>query len=172
MEPLLGGRLANVPDAVVKMMKEHDPEASVASWAFRFTGTYPKVLNVLSGMTRMEHLEDNINTFSPLVPLNDSEQEMLQKAAEIMTTVNNVPCTACQYCVKGCPMEINIPGVFKALNNYLIYNNLAGAKGNFGFATRKGGKPADCISCGQCEAVCPQHISIIEELKRADEILA
>lgn len=181
MEPLLGGRLANVPDAVVKMMKEHDPEASVASWAFRFTGTYPKVLNVLSGMTRMEHLEDNINTFSPLVPLNDSEQEMLQKAAEIMTTVNNVPCTACQYCMP-CPYGVDIPGIFTHHNKCLNEGEIAtnSQDENYKKARRKYLINYDrrveplrqanhCIGCGKCVEHCPQNIKIPRELRHIDE---
>ena len=181
MEPLLGGRLANVPDAVVAMMKEHDPEASVASWAFRFTGTYPKVLNVLSGMTRMEHLEDNINTFSPIVPLNDNEQEMLQKAAEIMTTVNNVPCTACQYCMP-CPYGVDIPGIFTHHNKCLNEGEIAtnSQDDNYKKARRKYLINYDrrveplrqanhCIGCGKCVEHCPQNIKIPKELRHIDE---
>ena len=85
--------------------------------------------------------------------------------------IPHIPCPACQYCVKGCPMEIAIPGIFKAMNSYLIYNNLPGARGNYGFETRLGGVASNCIACRQCEEVCPQHIAIVDELARAAEIL-
>jgi len=172
MEPVKGGSLANLPELVAKVFKAADPDASLSSWALKFAASQPGIITVLSGMSNTEQMADNLATMKDFVPLDEAGMKVIADATAALNAIPSIPCTACQYCVKGCPMEINIPGVFKALNNYLIYNNLAGAKGNFGFATRKGGKPADCISCGQCEAVCPQHISIIEELKRADEILA
>ena len=109
MEPLLGGRLAKVPDFLVARLKQREPELSVASWAFRFAGTYPEVLTVLSGMTLMEHLQDNLRSYAPLKPLTDSELAFLQEIATEMVGLNTIPCNDCKYCMP-CPYGIDIPG--------------------------------------------------------------
>ena len=100
-----------------------------------------------------------------------AKHEVVDKVVAALNAVPQIPCTACQYCTKGCPQQINIPGIFKAVNNELVYGNRIGALANYAFATRQGGKADDCIACGQCEAACPQHIHIIEELQKAAQMM-
>ena len=115
MEPLLGGRLSNVPDHIAARLKQREPEKSVASWAFRYAGTHPGVLTVLSGMTYMEHLLDNLNTYSPLVPLNDDEIQFLYDTADLMVQYPTVACNDCTYCMP-CPYGIDIPSILLHYN--------------------------------------------------------
>ena len=124
MEPLLGGRLSNVPDRVVAQLKERSPETSVASWAFRFAGSFPGVLTVLSGMTRMEHLQDNLHTYSPLHPLSDEEFAFLQHTATLMMQFDTIPCNDCKYCMP-CPYGIDIPAILLHYNKCLNEGNIA-----------------------------------------------
>ena len=183
MEPLLGGRLAKVPDFLVARLKQREPELSVASWAFRFAGTYPEVLTVLSGMTLMEHLQDNLRSYAPLKPLTDSELAFLQEIATEMVGLNTIPCNDCKYCMP-CPYGIDIPA------NLLYYNKCVN-EGNVPHeaqdaAYRKSRRAfligydrsvpklrqADhCIACGECVSHCPQRIKIPRELRRIDEMV-
>ncbi|MDD5991297.1 MAG: aldo/keto reductase [Prevotellaceae bacterium] len=183
MEPLLGGRLAKVPDFLVARLKQREPELSVASWAFRFAGTYPEVLTVLSGMTLMEHLQDNLRSYAPLKPLTDSELAFLQEIATEMVGLNTIPCNDCKYCMP-CPYGIDIPA------NLLYYNKCVN-EGNVPHeaqdaAYRKSRRAfligydrsvpklrqADhCIACGECVSHCPQRIKIPRELQRIDEMV-
>jgi len=171
MEPVKGGSLANLPESVADVFKKADPAVSQSSWAIRFAASLEGLVTVLSGMSTVAQMEDNLATMKAFKPLDEAGKKVIADATAALNAIPSVPCTGCQYCTKGCPMEINIPGVFKALNNYLVYNNLEGAKGNYSWATHKGGKAGACVECGQCESVCPQHIKIIDELKRAVDIL-
>ena len=171
MEPVKGGSLASLPAPIEKIFKDADPEASLPSWAIRFAASLDGLVTVLSGMSTLSQMEDNLSFMEDFKPLDDAERAVVDKARAALDALPQIPCTACQYCVKGCPMSINIPGVFKAMNNQLVYGNRKGALGNFAFATRQGGKPSQCIACGQCEGACPQHIGIIGELLRAVEML-
>jgi len=119
MEPLLGGRLSNVPDHIVARLKQREPERSVASWAFRYAGSPQDVLTVLSGMTYMEHLQDNIRTYSPLVPLTEEETQYLYDTADLMMEYPTIPCNDCKYCMP-CPAGVNIPGMLHAWNEYRL----------------------------------------------------
>ena len=182
MEPILGGRLANQPDFIVKQMKEREPETPVARWAFRFAGTPEGVLTVLSGMTYMEHLEQNLATFSPLRPITSEENEFLMKVAEEFVELKTVPCTACNYCMP-CPYSLNIPSIFGYYNKSITDGAMpAGnhdskayreAKKRFliGFdrAVPPLRQPNHCIGCGKCKPECPQGIDIPNELHRIDE---
>ena len=115
MEPLLGGRLSKLNDHLVARLKQRRPENSVASWAFRFAGTYPNVLCVLSGMTYMEHLQDNLRTYSPLEPLNEEEKEFLEETAQLMLKFPTIPCNDCKYCMP-CPYGLDIPAILVHYN--------------------------------------------------------
>ena len=171
MEPVKGGSLARLPDSVADLFRKANPTASLPSWAIRFAASLPGLVTVLSGMSTLEQVQDNTSFMEHFQPLSDEERAVVAEVQEALRKVPQIPCTGCQYCTKGCPQGVAIPGIFKAMNNYLIYNNLPGALGNYAFETRNGGKATACVACGQCESVCPQHISIIEELKRAAELL-
>ncbi len=171
MEPCKGGKLANHDDECTEILKSVRPDRSVASWAFRFVGSLPGVTTILSGMSTQEQMEDNMETFKNFEPLSDEERKAIDKVIEAMFRVEQIGCTACRYCVDGCPMSISIPDVISAINTkrkfpgdmrpQFFYNGLIARDGN--------GKASDCIGCGQCEGVCPQHLPIIEILKEGVE---
>ena len=178
MEPLLGGRLANLPGNLNERLKEREPEQSVASWAFRFAGSYPRILTVLSGMSRMEHLEDNIKTYSNFKPLTEEEISFLTSIADIMSDYPAVSCTDCRYCLP-CPYGINIPAIFKHYNSFVNEGEIAQSAEQADFKRLKRSylvtydraietaRQADhCIGCKQCEEHCPQSIEIPHELHR------
>lgn len=179
MEPLLGGRLASVPEHISEKLLEREPARSIASWAFRFCGTYDKVLTVLSGMTYMEHLEDNLKSYCPLVPLNDDELSFLSDMAGLIADYPTVPCTACAYCMP-CPYGIDIPGIFRHYNRCVNEGDVA-AKGSAEYRKARRRylasysreimpeRQADkCIGCEQCRPKCPQKINIPRQLRRID----
>ncbi len=183
MEPLLGGRLSNVPEHIVTRLKRRAPDSTVASWAFRFAGTPSGVLTVLSGMTYMEHLQDNLRTYSPLVPLTEEEQQFLYDTADLMMQYPTIPCNDCQYCMP-CPYGIDIPGVLLHYNKCVNEDNLptSSQSENYRRARRaflvgydrsvpRLRQASHCIGCGQCIAHCPQSIDIPEELHRIDRFV-
>ena len=171
MEPCKGGKLANHDEECTDILKSVRPDKSVASWAFRFVGSLPGVTTILSGMSTQEQMDDNMETFKNFEPLSDEERKAIDKVIEAMFRVEQIGCTACRYCVDGCPMSISIPDVISAINTkrkfpgdmrpQFFYNGLIARDGN--------GKASDCIGCGQCEGVCPQHLPIIEILKEGVE---
>ena len=184
MEPLLGGRLANQPDFIVKQMKEREPETPVARWAFRYAGTPEGILTVLSGMTYMEHLEQNVATYSPLRPITPEENEFLMKVAEEFVELKTVPCTACNYCMP-CPFGLNIPVVFDYYNKCVTEGKMpAGnteareyqeARKRFLIGYDRSipslRQASHCIGCQQCVEHCPQKIDIPTELHRIDDFV-
>ena len=180
MEPLLGGRLAKLPDHSSEQLLTRAPGASIASWAFRFCGSHPRVLTVLSGMTYMEHLQDNLSTFCPLEPLSENDMELLEQIADDYVNFPLVPCTDCKYCMP-CPYGVDIPAVFAHYNKCV----------NEGFITEDRQSPAyrkarraylvsldrnlgklqqadHCIGCGQCRDACPQRIPIPRQMRRIE----
>ncbi len=184
MEPLLGGRLANLPQYLVTQLKERDPEKSTASWAFRFAGTPEGVLTVLSGMTYMEHLKDNLLSYCPLVPLTQDEMTFLDRnIAKKIVGLENIPCNDCKYCMP-CPYGIDIPAIFvhynKCKNEGSLPNNQEDPeyrklRRNYLIGvdrTVPRMRQADhCIGCGQCESHCPQNIRIPRELHKISDFI-
>ncbi len=183
MEPLRGGRLADMPVTLADMLQAKAPSASLASWAFRFAGSFPRVLTVLSGMTYMEHLEDNLRTYLDFKPLSEEEMELLQEVATRMETWPLVRCTGCNYCMP-CPYGIDIPGIFKFYNDSLNAGTYVKDSEQEGYAKARRRyllaydkaiptvRQADhCIQCGKCEEACPQHLSVRSELRKIDEYI-
>jgi len=168
MEPVKGGMLASPHDSVKKIFNDYDPDASCASWAIRYAASIDGVITVLSGMSDIGQMEDNISFMKDFKPLSEEEQEVIKKAQKALSEIESIKCTACRYCTDGCPMEINIPDVFKFMNRVLVYNDLERART---FYNKNGLNASACIECGQCEGVCPQGLPIIEHLKHAAEVL-
>ena len=171
MEPVKGGSLSALPEAAAAPLKAVQPELSLASWGVRFAASLEGLVTVLSGMSTPEQMDNNISYMKDFQPLNEQEYAAVAETVKVLKATPTVPCTACSYCTKGCPQNINIPGAFAAYNSYKVYDHLPSAKQSYGFSVRGHGKAADCVECGQCESVCPQGISIIEELKKASAIL-
>ena len=165
MEPVKGGALANPPDSVKKVFLDANPNASVASWAIRYAASLDGILTVLSGMSNIQQMQDNLSYMSDFKPLDESEREVIAAAQDALSKVEQIPCTSCRYCVEGCPVQIAIPSLFDAMNRKLIYNDFEAAKMFFGWATGNNAKPSECIHCGQCESACPQHLPIIKHLQ-------
>lgn len=168
MEPVKGGTLANVPADVEKMFKQIHPDMSVPSWAIRFAASLENVKMVLSGMSNMEQLKDNTDYMTQLVPLNEEEHALVKKAVDRLNSNIAVPCTGCSYCTEGCPKKIAIPKYFSLYNADLQEVKEKGwtPQGEYySRLTQDFGKASDCVACGQCEKVCPQHLPIIKNLQ-------
>ena len=172
MEPVKGGTLANVPDAVTKMFKEYHPDMSVPSWAIRFAASHENVALVLSGMSNMEQLLDNLSYMDELVPLNEEENALIRKVVEIINSTIEIPCTGCSYCTDGCPMNIAIPKYFSLYNadkQEIKTKSWMPQQEYYSRLTGTFGKASDCVACGQCEDVCPQHLPVIDYLQKVAE---
>jgi len=168
MEPVKGGMLADkLPPEVRTIFDETGSDASYASWAIRFAASLDGVITVLSGMSTIEQVRDNIGFMSDFRPLKDSEQAVIDKARKALADLPSIPCTACEYCTRGCPEGIVTSAIFDALNFELVYKDHEAALGGYEWDTQFGGKASDCTQCGKCEEVCPQGIKIIELLKEA-----
>lgn len=169
MEPVKGGTLAKIPAEAEQLFKDHDPSLSVPSYAIRFAASLPNVMVVLSGMSNIEQVEDNTSFMQDFEPLTEEEKALCFKAGDIINSQITVSCTGCHYCTDGCPKHIAIPEYF-SLYNEDMRENLA-EKGwtvnftNYQEVAERHGKASDCIKCGQCESVCPQHLHIIDFLE-------
>ena len=183
MEPLLGGRLARVPEGISRQMKEREPDKSVASWAFRFCATYPRVLCVLSGMTNMDPLKENVETFGHFQPLTEEELEFLEHMATQMMEFPMVNCTDCKYCMP-CPWGIDIPGIFKHYNTAVQEGRYPQTQEQKDYQKLKKAylvsydraiptlrQANHCINCGECLSHCPQSIPIPRELQRINQFV-
>lgn len=183
MEPLLGGRLSKVHDHIVARLKQREPDRSVASWAFRYAGTHPNVLTVLSGMTYMEHLLDNLHSFCPLQPLTPQEIRFLYDTADLMMQYPTIPCNDCKYCMP-CPYGLDIPGVLLHYNKCVNEGNVPESQQAENYRQARRAflvgydrsvprlRQADhCIGCNQCVHHCPQGIDIPKEMQRIDRFV-
>ena len=168
MEPVKGGQLANPISDIQNLFKSYNPEASCASWAIRFVASQDGIITVLSGMSNIAQMADNVSYMGNFQPLNDEEKEVIRKAQEILDSINMIPCTGCRYCTKGCPMGIRIPDLFSLKNRQLL-NGIADHDEKlverYNRMTADSAKASDCLQCGQCEGACPQGINIIERLQ-------
>lgn len=183
MEPLLGGRLSNVPNHISARLQEQEPERSVASWSFRFCGSYPLVLTALSGMTYEEHLQDNIRTYAPFVPLTEEDKQFLFETAELMLQYPTIPCNDCKYCMP-CPYGLDIPAILLHYNKCVNEGNLSRSSQDENFrkarraflvgydrAVEKERQADRCVGCKQCNEHCPQRIDIPRQMRRIDKYI-
>ena len=171
MEPLKGGHLVNLPDEADKVLRGLGG-GSNASYALRFAASFPNMVSVLSGMGSMSQMEDNLSTMKDFVPLSEEEKDALWKVRDILNGMNTIQCTGCRYCIEenDCPMDIQIPDMFSALNSFRAFNDWNGSFFYKTSITANGhGLASDCVECGNCEAVCPQNLDIRDLLKEVAE---
>ena len=171
MEPVRGGMLASFTPEIEAKLKKRQPNRSIASWALRFVASLPGVMTVLSGMSNEQQMDDNISTFTNFEPLADDEFAIINEVTEEVLKVPQIGCTGCKYCCDGCPMKISIPDVFRTINTLRRYPDDWRANNFYQGLVASGGRAADCISCRQCENVCPQHLPISDLMKEAADIL-
>ncbi|HQE69664.1 MAG TPA: aldo/keto reductase [Atopobiaceae bacterium] len=164
MEPVKGGKLANPPAEVARILKAANPDASPASWAIRFAASLDGVLAVLSGMSNIEQMADNLSFMRNFKPLDAAERATIRQAQAALGASGIIQCTECSYCTAGCPQEIPIPAIFSAMNEHLGNGQNVRARELYAQATSTGNPASACIACGQCEAACPQHLPIIDLL--------
>lgn len=174
MEPVKGGTLASLPAEAEALFRVEDANASDSSWAIRFAASLPGVMMVLSGMSTLSQVEDNISFMKDFKPLTQGEIEMCFKVADIINSQIAVPCTACEYCVPGCPKNIPIPKYFSLYNEVeredMEKKGWTASFGTYVNLSAEYGKASDCIECGQCEHICPQHLPIINDLKKVVDV--
>ncbi len=174
MEPVKGGMLATPPESVRNIFHKANPDASVASWAIRFAASLDGVITVLSGMSTLQQMEDNLSYMQDFSPLSPAEKAVVDEARAAMARIPLIPCTSCNYCAKVCPNDIGISGSFTAMNYLTLYGNKAAAlHQKYWLVDAHGRKNAEeCISCGECAKACPQHIAIPDVLAKVVQAFA
>ena len=165
MEPVKGGRLANLPEEAKEALNEADPDRSAASWALRWVGSHENVKVILSGMSSMEQLEDNLETFGKFQPLTEAEEEAVEKAADLIRSRVKNGCTSCRYCMP-CPFGVNIPEMFSIWNNCAMFDEEEKAKKAYAEQKVQDASADLCKKCGACEKACPQGLSIRADLEK------
>jgi predicted aldo/keto reductase-like oxidoreductase len=165
MEPIKGGILSDPIDSVKEIFDREGNGLSYSSWALRFAASQEGVFVVLSGMSSVEQMKDNLSYMTDFRPLSEHENEVIKQAQEAIARDQSIPCTACHYCTEGCPMEIPIPEIF-AVENRKKGSPLFRTQREYEIVTAGRGKASDCVQCGQCEDACPQHLPIIELLEQ------
>ncbi len=172
MEPVKGGALANPVESVARIFKEADPDASYASWAIRYIASLDGIITVLSGMSNVAQMKDNLSYMKEFKPMSEAEQETIRKAQEALASIPTIACTACHYCTEGCPMQIPIPEIFAARNKQLMFNQIEQGRNDYNRVVNGVGSAADCIHCLQCEGACPQKLPITQYLEEIAEVMA
>ena len=173
MEPIKGGSLAALPEEAEKLLKTHNPRASAASWAIRYAASLENVMIVLSGMSSMEQVADNVGYMQEFHALDAEERAVLDQVVSLLRKANTIGCTGCHYCTDGCPQQIPIPEIFKLYNNYMKFPKTQDhvALNYYGNVTSGRGNAASCVGCGQCEEHCPQRLEIPKLLKEVSREL-
>lgn len=173
MEPIKGGSLAALPEEAEKLLKAHNPRASAASWAIRYAASLENVMIVLSGMSSMEQVADNVGYMQEFHALDAEERAVLDQVVSLLRKANTIGCTGCHYCTDGCPQQIPIPEIFKLYNNYMKFPKTQDhvALNYYGNVTSGRGNAANCVGCGQCEEHCPQRLEIPKLLKEVSREL-
>lgn len=173
MEPIKGGALADPIPQVAQILHDANPDVSLASWAIRFAASLDGIITVLSGMSNLAQMDDNLSYMRDFKPLTDAEQQTIRRAQEALDAVESIPCTACHYCTAGCPMQIPIPEIFAARNRQLVWNQIERGRKEYDKAVSAdgAGRASACIACGQCEAACPQQIKVIDWLRDCADAL-
>ena len=167
MEPIRGGSLVNLPEEAKQVLDEVQG-GSYASYALRFAAGFDQMMMVLSGMSTIEQVEDNVSFMKDVKPLSEKELEAVWKVRDIIKSKGSIPCTACKYCMDVCPQNIAIPDLFSDMNAKIIFNNWSSGY-YYNIHTKNNGKASDCIKCGKCEKICPQHLSIRKLLEDVAE---
>ena len=171
MEPIKGGTLASFSKDIEKIYKDYDSTKSIASWALRFIASQEGVMTILSGMSTLEQMNDNLSTMSNFVPLNNEEYQLVEKVTNAVLSKPTIPCTGCRYCTPGCPLQIQIPDLFTAYNSQILYGESSRYQTWYkDHTSNEHAKAHQCIECGQCEGVCPQHLEIISLLKDVSKV--
>jgi predicted aldo/keto reductase-like oxidoreductase len=172
MEPLKGGKLTRLPEEAVQIFESHRPGAPLASWGLRFASGLDGIITVLSGMSSIEQMRENIEiTQNYDLEFTDEDHQAISQVQDFISKIDRIKCTSCRYCAPVCPQKIPIPEIFDACNDYLVYNDMDSAKFQYGFATKDGVGARDCIKCGACVAVCTQGLDVTAELARAADLL-